>query len=101
MDADHFLKFLDPDHLRQMVERFPEWASALPGIAGGADFIRVMEEAKAKAEMSFRQREASEKWGNWVPGREDPETIVTRFERFEALRPWPPAGCDYVWEMAS
>ena len=101
MGEDYFLKFIDPDYLQQMLTRFPELASALPGVAGAAAFIHAMEDAKAKAELSFRQREGSEKWSNWVRDREDPETLVDRFERFETLYPWPPAGCDYVWEMAS
>jgi hypothetical protein len=98
---DSFLRFLDPDHLRQMGERFPELASVLPGIAGAASFVRDMEAAKAKAEIAFRQHEAAEKWGNWDLDREDIDTQVDRFGDFGTTYPWHAAGCEYVWEMAS
>jgi hypothetical protein len=53
MGEEHFLTFIDPDYLQQMLTRFPELGSALPGIAGAAAFIRAMDEAKAKAEIAF------------------------------------------------
>src|ERR1039458_6579259 len=101
MGEDHFLKFLDPDYLRQMSERIPELASILPGIAGAAACIRAMEAAKAKAEIAFRQHEAAEKWGELDLDKEDPEAVADRFGQFGTLYLWRPAGCEYVWEIAS
>jgi len=40
MSEDQFLKFFDPDYLRQMVARFPELESTVPGIVGAAASVR-------------------------------------------------------------
>lgn len=102
MDDEHFLKFLDPDYLRQMIARLPELEGALPGMVGAAASVRAMEAAKAKAEVTFREHEAAEKWESQGLGKEeDLEAIVDRFGEFGTEHMWHVAGCEYVWEIAS
>jgi hypothetical protein len=97
MGEDHFLKFVDPDYLRQMGERFPGLTSA---IAGAAAFIRAMDEAKAKAEIAFIERGAAEKWGTWDLDRLK-EKRSDILNGGGPMQPWRSAGVWYVWELAS
>ena len=89
-------EFLDPDQLRQTGKRFPE---ALSGLAGAEEFIRAMDEAKTKAEIAFRRREAAENWNG--PQEEEIEELIDRFSKFDTAYPWRPAACAYIWTMAS
>ena len=101
MGEDNFPGFLDPDHLRQISERFPELAGGLPDIPGAATFVRDMEAAKAKAEVAFRRCETAEKWGDTRTDQEDIEVLVDLAGRFGTFYRWRPAACAYVWKMVS
>lgn len=95
--GDHrFLNLLDPDQLREMAKRFPDILSRIPG---GAEFISSMEEAKVKAESSFRRRELSENWDE--PWDADLLKTLERFGEFGTPYPWHPAACDYIWELGA
>jgi len=91
-------RFLDPDQLRYMRERFPGFSNAAEE-KGISTFLAEMEDAKARAEVAFRQLEAVMKWHS--PVHMTPEMMLINMANFKTIFAWRPAGCDYVGEMVS
>lgn len=82
-----FLKIFDPDFLREAAEVDSTIAAAM---APMINLGRVIERAKARAEVAFKQREAVEDWA-----------ALDNMACVGAERPWREAACEYIWELSS